>query len=64
MYKNKKVIIMRRPLWRHPVFPWGWYSLMHDKFEGDEVMSDGYLTPNDGGGGLFKFCPEYKDIGE
>lgn len=54
-YKGKKLIIHERPWWRHPIFPWGWYSLKQDKVIGDEVRADGFAMPSDGGGGLYQW---------
>jgi hypothetical protein len=64
MYKGKKVITMNRPWYRHPIFPWGWYSLVQDKIDAVDVMSDGFYKPNDGGGGRFKYCPNYSESKE
>jgi len=44
MYKNKPLIIAKRPWWRHPVFPWGWYSLKQDNIFSGDV--EGYDKPN------------------
>jgi len=54
MYKGKQVIIGNRHWWRHPIFPWGVYSLRQDRIDTDEIRLDGYHTQGDGGGGLFK----------
>jgi hypothetical protein len=55
VYKGKKVIIMPRPWYRHPIFPWGWYSLTKDKVDVSKILeADGYYSPDDGGGGTFK----------
>ena len=53
MYKDKPLIIAKRPFWRHPVFPWGWYSLTQDRISPDNsvIFPDGYYKPKDGGGG-------------
>ena len=53
MYKDKPLIIAKRPFWRHPVFPWGWYSLVQDDMRGDDFTADGYYSPNDSGGSTF-----------
>lgn len=58
MHKGKPVIVGHRPWWRHPVFPWGWYSLIADNLTTNEsggplIEADGYCTPQDGGGGKF-----------
>lgn len=58
MYKGKKLIIAKRPWWRHPIFPWGWYSLCMDKLEGGKFEADGHYCDNDGGGGQFAFDDE------
>ena len=50
MYKNKPVVWIR-PWYRHPYFPWGWYSICRDngKFKiGENVYADGYKKPFDG----------------
>ena len=54
MYKNKPVIIQKRPWYRHPVFPWGWYSMSIDPLLGFDGFAKGFYKPNDGGGGRFK----------
>jgi hypothetical protein len=61
MYKGKPLIIAKRPWWKHPIFPWGVYSLTMDRLSGDKFEADGYFTEKDGGAGVF----EYKsDIGK
>lgn len=55
MYKGKQVIIHRRPWWKHPVFPWGVYSLKMDKFDDVIVDVDGYFVTGDGGGGEYVY---------
>jgi len=61
MINGKYVIIESRPIWRHYRLPWGWYSLTDDSLilfgraASLGIMADGYLKPNDGGGGLFSF---------
>lgn len=70
MHKNKPFIVSRRPLWRHYIFPWGWYSIVMDfhKLSTDEIIADGYRAPNDGGGGVFcwdnncRSCDEDGDV--
>lgn len=53
MYKNKPLIIAKRPWWRNPIFPWGWYSLTMDSLSGDSFNVDGYYCPADSGGSTF-----------
>ena len=55
MYKGKPLIIQKRPWWRHPIFPWGWYSLSQDVLliVGSRFNADGCYSPDDGGGGEF-----------
>lgn len=58
MYKGKPVIIGNRPKWRHPVFPWGWYSLTKDGHRiemTDGITADGYYNPSDDAAGRFVF---------
>lgn len=46
---NRKIIVTRRPFWRHPFFPWGWYSLTSDDLMHlEQVKVDGYNKPGDG----------------
>ena len=54
-YKGKPLIVATRPWWRHPIFPWGWYSIKQEPIEGALIYADGYHKPGDGGGGLFSF---------
>ncbi len=54
MYKGKTLIIGDRPWYRHPVFPWGVYSLRMDKIKVDKsVEVNGYYVKDGGGGGTF-----------
>ena len=55
MYKDKPLIIAKRPFWRHPVFPWGWYSLLDilPKDDGEQYECEGHRKPGDGKGGAF-----------
>ena len=63
MYKDKPLIVQKRPWWRHHVFPWGWYSLRNMRFlEGDTFDVDGYYRPDDGSGGKFA-CKAMSDGG-
>ena len=65
MYKDKPLIVQKRPWWRHPVFPWGWYSLVQDSTSlsgmtftlnsGPTFHAEGQYSPYDGGGGYFTF---------
>lgn len=49
-YNGKPVISGKAPIWRHHIFPWGWYELRKLPFnEGDILSSDGYFSPGDGG---------------
>ena len=59
MYKNKPLIIAKRPWWRNPMFPWGWYSLVQDGIPTDKapIFPDGYYEPKDGGGGGWCWIP-------
>lgn len=52
---NGKPVVMTRPWWRHPIFPWGWYSLLQDRIEGDRIESDGYWHPDDHHGGVWEW---------
>lgn len=53
MYKGKKVIIQKRPWYRNPIFPWGWYSIMQDKIDAKIIEADGYYVPDGFSGGQF-----------
>lgn len=52
MYNGKPVIAAKRPFWRHPIFPWGWYSLSHDAclLSYHWIKTDGHDRPYDRGG--------------
>jgi hypothetical protein len=68
MYKGKPVIIQKRPWYRSPVFPWGWYSLIQDNLMeiGKVIDADGYFKPNDNGGGKFRgaeYNPDHSNDG-
>jgi len=54
MYKGKPVIATKRPFWRSPLFPWGWYSLLSDEIKAETIETDGHVKPGDGGAGLYK----------
>jgi hypothetical protein len=61
MLKGKPVVSFR-PLWRHPVFAWGWYSVLEAAAHpGWDRRSDGYYEPGDGGGGEWAWCPDATD---
>mgnify|MGYP001560874679 CR=1 FL=1 len=51
MYKGKPIIIGARKWWRHPAFPWGWYSVVTDwrKLPKTTINALGYYSPGDGG---------------
>jgi len=53
MYKNKPLIIAKRPFWRHPIFSFGWYSICQDDIYGDDITAEGFFKPGDGGQGKF-----------
>jgi hypothetical protein len=55
MYKGKPVIVQKRPWWRNPIFPWGWYSMTQDNISDKFIMTEGYYKLNDGGGGEFRW---------
>lgn len=57
MYRNKPVIVKRRPWWRHPVFPWGWYSLSQDRLASNSIHTEGFYRPGDGSGGTWVWSP-------
>jgi len=63
MYKNKPLIIGHRPWYRHPIFPWGWYSMTQDNIstETGVIEADGYYADSDGGGGAFYWDPTSTD---
>lgn len=65
-YKGKKLIVARRPWWRHPIFPWGWYSLVMDSFDVSQpLIVDGYHAVGDGGGGAYRYeAPNEPEHGE
>lgn len=48
-----KPIVIDRPWWRHPIFPWGWYSLRRDvdPNSSERVTLSGYYAPGDAGHG-------------
>lgn len=48
MYKGKPVVVTPRPWYRHPIFPWGYYSLVNDKIDRQFIQVDGYNIPGDG----------------
>ena len=54
MYKGKPLIAGKAPWYRHRSLPWGWYSLSKiGAGDGAEVVTDGYLHPEDGGGSTY-----------
>ena len=62
MYKGKTLIVCSRPWWRHPILPWGWYSLLLDQLPTDiELVADGFKTPDDLNGGkyILRAEPDY-----
>ncbi|CAJ0710576.1 hypothetical protein ACPCHQ_11895 [Ralstonia thomasii] len=64
-YKGKKLIVGHRPWWRHPIFPWGWYSLSKDRFDGASPLCvDGYHAPSDGGGGKYEYVVPHHSSGD
>lgn len=59
---NRPIVVMPRKWWRHPVFPWGVYSMVQDDFsEVETLFVDGYSVPFDGGGGMLTWGPESND---
>ncbi len=63
-YRNKPLVVSR-PWWRHPIFPWGWYSTVRDNVDRPgEHEVDGYLRPGDSGRGIFVCNPTSEDGSE
>jgi len=55
---DRKIISAKRPFWRHPIFPWGWYSLTNDSptvFKTQIIKTDGCYKPGDGGDRIYNF---------
>lgn len=60
-----KPIVIDRPWWRHPIFPWGWRSLRKDvrPQDGQTIELSGRYAPGDGGGGVFTYLEPYGPAG-
>jgi hypothetical protein len=55
MYKGKPLIAGKAPWYRHHSLPWGWYSLSKiGAGDGAEIVTEGYLHPEDGGGNTYR----------